>query len=127
MTLQNLNNAFETVEKCLNWMGYIPVVGTLSGCARYSFGELQFTMAIAIAAINYVGAVFAENEERQRNLESRTVKSLEYAVHGCLNMGRAFLEIVPFVSLVTCLPYDLRGEKWMVYADTENHPRLAVQ
>lgn len=125
MTLQNLNRSFETVESCLNWMGYIPVVGTFSACVRYSLGDAQLTVAIAIGAINYVGSVFAANEERQHDLESRAVKSLEYAVHGCLNMGRAFLEFVPFVSLVTCVPYDVMGRKWLVYTDrAENLPRL---
>lgn len=126
MTLQSLNQSFETVEKFLNVLGYIPVVGSFSACARYSYGELQFTMAVAISAINYVGSVFAENEEKQRKLESRAVKSLEYAVHGCLNMGRALLEILPLVSLATCLPYDLMGRKWMVYTNlTEQPERIA--
>ncbi|WP_068469449.1 hypothetical protein [Candidatus Protochlamydia phocaeensis] len=115
MSLDSLNKNLQSIEHGLNIMGYIPIVGTFSACIRFTYGKMEMITGLAVSLISFTGSIFASDLQRQQALESRAIKAIEYSLHGWLNMGRCFLEIIPFISLVTCLPYDLSGRKIIVY------------
>lgn len=120
--INSINDISVPLEKGLNIAGYIPVVGTISAVVRATIAKVQMTVGAVMAGLNYLGSILARDPQRQQELEKRAVKSLEFVGHGVLNAIRAIFEFVPFVSLVTCLPYDLYGRKPLVYT---SYPEFA--
>jgi hypothetical protein len=108
----NLNKTLNAFEKGLNIAGYIPVVSTFSGSFRASYGKLEVIAAVAAAALMAVRALFLNAEDRNQELKKAVEVLVHYSLHGLANIMRAALEIFPFVSLVTCLPYDLLGKRF---------------
>ncbi len=107
-TEKELNNIQGVVETGLNYAGYIPLVSTLSGAIRINYGKIEVIGAIASAALIAIRA-FANDSQTERaeqlNLALQVITA--YSLHGIANIFRGILEMVPFLSLVTCLPYDL--------------------
>jgi len=122
--IQNdLNKTLNSFEHGLNIAGFFPIVSTISGSLRISYGKLEVIGAIAAAALIAVRALFLVNAS-DRDLEYK--KAIEifinYSLHGCANIIRGMMEVFPFVSLVTCLPYDLMGNRFAYPVIRQNSP-----
>jgi hypothetical protein len=117
----NLNKTLNDFEHGLNIVGYVPFVACISGSLRISYGKLEIIGAVAIAAIVAIRALFINNAvERDRELRRAAEILIYYSAHGFANIGRGMIEVVPLLSLVTCLPYDLLGKR-MAYSTQEQH------
>ncbi|MCH9613481.1 MAG: hypothetical protein SP1CHLAM54_04840 [Chlamydiia bacterium] len=92
-------------EKALNFPGYIPCVGTLSGGARLILGQVQIALGALCAIGTAVASVVSEVETEKKELWTEAEHSLEFAVHGIANCVRGTIEAMPCVNLIT-LPYD---------------------
>lgn len=101
-----LDITLTTFETGLNYAGYVPIVSSFSAVVRAEYGKIEIICGIAAAVFFAVRALLAEGAQKEF-LWKRSEDSLEYVAHGFANIIRAVFECVPFVSLVTCLPYDL--------------------
>ncbi len=109
----SIDNAFGWFEHGLNIAGYIPLVSTISGGIRIGFGKLEVIGAIAVAAFTAIKALFNPDPiEKHLQLDKAAKILVKYSLHGAANVLRGTLEVFPFVSLVTCLPYDLAGNRF---------------
>jgi hypothetical protein len=109
----NLNKTLNDFEAGLNIAGYFPIVSTFSGSLRISYGKLEIIGAIAVAALIAVRALFLTNDsDRNREFRKAVEVLIDYSLHGFANIMRGTIEVAPFVSLVTCLPYDLWGHRF---------------
>jgi hypothetical protein len=118
MTLTNtekeLNHIQSVVETGLNYAGYIPLVSSLSGSLRIQYGKIEVIGAIATGALLAGQAFFEQNgEERSKKLNRAVEVLTTYATHGVANIFRGILEMIPFLSLVVCLPYDLMKNRFI--------------
>ncbi len=106
--IQNrLDRALYNVEQGLNTAGYIPLVSTVSGALRANLGKLEIIGSVAAGSLLAIKALFNPTAEgRNRELDKAVEIVITYSLHGLANIFRAILEIFPFVSLATCLPYD---------------------
>ncbi len=108
-----IDSGFEWFEHGLNTAGYLPIVSTVSGSLRVSFGKLEVIGAIVVAAFIAIKALFNPDPiEKYLQLEKATQILVKYSLHGAANVLRGTLEIFPLLSLVTCLPYDLSGKRF---------------
>jgi hypothetical protein len=127
----NLNKTLNSFEGGLNIAGYVPVVSTFSGALRINYGKLEVIGAIAAAVLITFRALFLVNaSDRDRELKRAIDVFTCYSLHGVANMIRGILEIVPFVSLATCLPYDLSDKRFAYPVDArslENQPVFGEQ
>lgn len=118
-----LDNTFGHFEQGLNIAGYIPLVSSLSGGLRFEYGKLEIIGALAAAAIMCINALFnSDASEKAVLLNKAGEVVIKYSLHGVANMVRGLFEIVPFVSLVTCLPYDLMGSRFAYIRESSNYP-----
>lgn len=109
----NLNKTLNTFEKGLNIAGYFPIVSSFSGLLRINYGKLEIIGGIVAAALIAVSALFlADASERHREFSKAVKVFTDYSLHGFSNIIRGTIEALPFVSLVTCLPYDLLGNRF---------------
>jgi hypothetical protein len=92
-------------EEALNLLGYIPMISIVSAALRTLGGKLQ-----AIGGLFFAAWHFFKIKPYQAKM------GLEYFLHGVFNIVRALIEAVPFLSLVTCLPYDRIFKKRFKYA-----------
>jgi len=95
------------IEEILNVCGYVPFIGTFFAIFRSILGKIQFFGGCAIAL--YAAITTKEHVKRI---------ALNFILHGLLNIGRSFLEFIPFLSLVTCLPYDHYSKKKILKYET---------
>lgn len=126
----NLNKTLNSFEGGLNVAGYVPIVSTFSGTLRIAYGKLEVIGAIVAAALIAVRALFLNNaHDRERELRDAVKVLINYSLHGYANIIRGTLEVIPLVSLVTCLPYDLSGKRFAypVNLPAENQPLLGRQ
>ncbi|NGX58614.1 MAG: hypothetical protein K940chlam3_01521 [Chlamydiae bacterium] len=86
----------------LNSLGYIPIVGTYSAIGlRVPLAVVELIAGVGLGALA-VGSY--ANGLGNNGLGGTATKLMK---EGCLNLARTAFEIVPFVSLGTCLPYDI--------------------
>jgi hypothetical protein len=92
----------ETFEKGLNIVGYFPYIGTVSAYLRANYSALEIIAGVAIA-------IFATGMHIQQNPNAAIYLALGGTLlfHGILNRIRAVFESIPFLPLITTLPYDL--------------------
>ena len=114
----NLNKTLNSFEGGLNIAGYVPIVSTFSGALRANYGKLEVIGAIVAGALIAVRALFLVNASDQDRELKRAIDVFTcYALHGVANIIRGVLEVIPLVSLVTCLPYDLSGKRFAYPVD----------
>jgi hypothetical protein len=107
VSYRSLNRFLEDLEaKVLNILGYIPIVSTLSGAFRFFLGKLEFLGSLLFALLKVFLGVFTTQTPSKRSHFSEAGYLLSYAIHALFNMFRGCLEMIPFLSLVTCLLYD---------------------
>ena len=117
-----LNNAMAPFEQGLNIAGYIPLVSTVSGVLRHSYGKMEIIAGVAAGALFAIVALFNPNAQaRQKGLQKAVEVMMTYSLHGIANICRAWIEVVPFLSLVTCLPYDLMGKRFAYPQENPGH------
>ncbi len=116
----NLDHLYNDLEKKLfNPIGYIPVVGTLSGLVRASYGTLQGTVAsIGLVVEPILGALSSNRADSIRHYDAMGA-CLEHQIHGLLNVTRGTVELVPFLPWLVCVPLDLAGG---IYSYRSNLP-----
>lgn len=91
----------ETFEKGLNFIGYIPVIGSLGAGARTIYAKIEAIAGIALLALS-VGLSVGGNTNHLYTSVGGTLLG-----HAILNGIRSLFEMVPFVALASTLPYDL--------------------
>lgn len=108
-----LDDALTQFEYGLNVVGYVPLISTISSGIRMTYGNVEVIGAIAAAAILAIKALFTSDSEARSELFNQSGKVLaKYSLHGLANCLRSLFESVPFLSLITCLPYDLAGNRF---------------
>ncbi len=109
----SLDNWLEKIEPGLNIAGYFPVISSVSGPLRMVLGQCEIIGGLAAAAFMAIAALFNPNaRERQHQLNKALEIAVKYTLHGGANLFRGGIEMIPFASLVTCLPYDLLGNRF---------------
>ena len=106
---ESLDKTLYTFEQGLNIAGYIPLVSTFSGSLRISYGKVEVIGSVVAAVLTAFVALcnYHDAEARQRGLGKALEILTTYSLHGIANIFRGTIESVPFLSLFTCLPYDL--------------------
>lgn len=91
----------ETIERGLNVVGYIPLIGSLSAGVRDTYATAEAIAGIALIAFA-IGSSIQGNPQPLYTVVGGTLLG-----HAILNGIRSLFEAVPFVALVTTLPYDI--------------------
>lgn len=104
LTKEQLAKTLAKGEEALNLIGYIPMISILSAAVRTLGGKLQALLGLSLAVFSLIAGIMASKGKIRHFLNFRT--SIEHFLHGLFNMLRAVIEAVPFLSLITCLPYD---------------------
>jgi hypothetical protein len=121
-----VDRTLASVEHGLNIAGYIPLFGvsTVSGMIRIAYGKLEIIGGVATSAIMGLAALFKSGErERERGLREAFETFGNYSCHGLANIARGVIEAIPFLSLITCLPYDLMGYRFTYLPNEQRHYR----
>ena len=109
---------FETIlargEESLNLVGYVPFLSIASGALRSLGGLVQLILGFGFAIGYFCAFRYGKQRKIQHLLYVKT--SLGYGFHGIANWLRAKIEIIPFFSLVFCLPYDRYFKKRFKYS-----------
>jgi hypothetical protein len=110
MDVYTSNRIADNLEKkYLNRIGYIPAVGSVSASVRGTVGLAQLVTGVSVTALSVpaalIGSTLGQDEFAKRSFK-RVDSYSHLALHGALNCGRAALESVPFLPLMTTLPYD---------------------
>jgi hypothetical protein len=117
LDLTTLDSALNAFEGGLNVLGYIPgqilnTFGLEKGNLRFNFGLVQTITALGVSILGYAATLMRPNQtEFFTNI---SVKALEYAAHGALNVIRSRLEKAELTMLL--LPYDIYNRKVLSYA-----------
>lgn len=107
------DDAMTQFENAMNVAGYVPILSTISGGLRMTYGNIEVVGAIVAAAFLAIQALFTSDSSAKSDLFNQSGKVLvKYSLHGFANCIRSVFESVPFLSLVTCLPYDLMGNRF---------------
>lgn len=114
ITQEILAKTFAKGEAALNLIGYIPMVSTLSAGVRMLGGKLQVVIGFCFGIYSLAVGIKSSRGKIRHFVNFRTC--VEHFVHGILNMLRALIEAVPFLSLILCLPYDHFFKKRFKYA-----------
>lgn len=91
----------ETFEKGLNFIGYIPVVGSFGATVRDKYAAIEAITGIALLALS-IGSTLQGNPNPLYSAIGWTLLG-----HSILNGIRSLFEAVPFVAIFTTLPYDI--------------------
>jgi hypothetical protein len=122
---RDLDQNLATFERVLNIPGYIPGVATVSAPFRAAYGKILIIGALFTAAITTLIKLkdSRSNTESQRIISEGITLFTNYALHGVVNIGRAFLEATSILGLCLCLPYDLSGHRFSYpYERPTTHP-----
>lgn len=120
--IQNINTACQHFEAGLSVAAMIPGVNFISASIRKQFATCQIIAGLASTILNYTGSLFCSDNERSKLYEQRAAQSIEYVKHGVLNLGRAFLEFIPFVG-IGLVAIDQTAGKMYYYKDlTQQNP-----
>ena len=93
-----------TTENALNLVGYIPMISAISGAVRLTGSKLQMLGGLLGTLYYLLKGSYAKSKKLHSFQNCRL--SIEQILHGVLNLCRGMIEVVPFLSLVLCLPYD---------------------
>ncbi len=101
----DIDSTLANFEKDLNFVGYIPIASSFSGALRVAFGKIEVIAGVVLGAISGIKSLFYNGQQKEQEWK-HAVSLFNYSLHGIANIFRGILECIPFVSLVTCLPYD---------------------
>lgn len=83
--------------RCLDPLGYIPGVSTVTGTARTVLAVAQIVSATVLAIIGCVSA--ARNPLNQDPWQFKW--AADAFCHGCANLARGWVEIIPLINMIT--------------------------
>jgi hypothetical protein len=118
---QHLEMLLVKAEEALNLVGYIPVISAFSGAVRSVGGIVQIIFGLLFALAHFLKIRFLKAPNIRSILGIKD--GLAHGFHGLANFIRAKIELVPFLSLFTCLPYDRILNKRFKYA-SESIPEV---
>lgn len=123
----NLDSLYNDLEReVLNPIGYIPVLGSLTGVCRIAYGSLQCTISpIGTFIENMCGLLTSDRANSIRHYDGAGA-SAEHTIHGALNMIRGAVELVPLLPLITCAPLDASGFKYRYRSQMGEHKIVPV-
>ena len=101
-------------EESLNLVGYVPFLSTVSGALRSLGGIAQLIVGFSCAIGYFCSFRYSKQSKVKHLLHLKT--SLSHGFHGIANWLRAKIEIIPFLSLIFCLPYDRFFKKRFKYS-----------
>ncbi len=108
-----LEKALAKAEAALNLVGYIPMISLLSAAVRSFGGFLQLVLGLCLAIVYFFKLRLSNSRKVECFFHFKT--GFAHVLHGICNIVRAKIEAVPFLSLVTCLPYDRLLKKRFKY------------
>jgi hypothetical protein len=118
----SLDSSLEKFEHALNIAGYVPLVSSVSGVIRAVLGKIEVIGGIATGAILAIAALFNPHaSQRHAQLNKAAEVAVKYSLHGVANLLRGTIEVFPLLSLVTCLPYDLMGNRFSYFRENFNN------
>lgn len=88
------NIKLETTTSTLNEMGYAPLIGTFSGCARTLLGIVHTIGHLALTIFS---------KYRKRHLQETTL--------GLINIGRGIVEMIPALGNYLMVKIDMRRKE----------------
>lgn len=115
ITQWQLEKTLAKAEEALNLVGYIPLLSVISASVRSVGGKLQ-ALGGLLFALGCFGLGWFSPHHKKRKLFQLCRNGIEYLIHGLLNIFRSIFEAIPFLSLVTCLPYDRVLQKRFKYS-----------
>lgn len=121
-----MDQMFDSIDNnFLNPIGYIPFAGTISSPVRSNIGYSQVAVGAISSLFHFAIAMNSKSEQQMNKHLDLMDRSFEYVIHGALNQARALFEAVPFLALVTTLPYDLAYNPVLPYnsGSEENNMR----
>ena len=101
-------------EESLNLVGYVPFLSVASGALRSLGGLLQLILGFSFAIGYFCAFRYSKQRKIQHLLYMKT--GFSHGFHGIANWLRAKIEIIPFLSLLVCLPYDRFFKKRFKYS-----------
>ena len=123
---RDLDRSLSAFEKGLNIAGYIPFVSSISGPCRIVYGKVLVIGSIAASVLSAFDKLQHAHDTagRQQALKGAVEIFMTYSLHGISNIFRGIIESTPFLSLITCLPYDLLAQRFAYPYEPArpNHP-----
>jgi hypothetical protein len=118
MTVQisSLDYGLKSTEKVFNKAGYVPFLSTLSGAFRLIGGLIEVITGVVFSIFNAIAMAAARDPKNKDFYKKNVYLGMMYSGHGVANIVRSFVEIFPFVNLVTikydkvfriCYPYEV--------------------
>jgi hypothetical protein len=102
------------IEEAFDYFGYIPIVSTISGGLRIQFGNLEMIAGIAFSVLAGLAFIFTRKEEFRKG----SVSTLDFVVHGAVNVCRGFIECHRYFNLICALhDYFVRGKDLRIVYD----------
>ena len=89
----------DKVDRALNVVTCVPVIGGLGAVARFEWGKVQAVSGVAVGIFSAVAASVTKNPETKLQFKKLAVFGSEHAMHGCLNILKSIGEM--FLSVAT--------------------------
>lgn len=86
-------------EEFLDDGGGVPIVSTATGSVRFVYGTIQLLTAFALKTIAIFGTSFAASKDMGK-WEKFNNRASYHMLEGAKNMGRALIEVIPFINLL---------------------------
>src|SRR5262245_10635854 len=106
-----------SLEKGARVFDWIPYVSTISGVVRFIAGKIQALVGLIMAAVGFIGSLCASDPHTAKKFRKMMHSGLEHAVHGCANMLRGAIAMVPFGGNAILLVWDLCGARFKYSAE----------
>lgn len=94
------------MDNVLKFSGAIPFVNLVSGPIQIVYGKIQVILGAGSFFLHYGFSLAQSDKEKERILEAKAIKSLEYVGHGVLNIIRG-IAVIFFLGLPILLIYDM--------------------
>lgn len=107
-----------TAENALNLVGYIPMISALSGAIRLAGAKVQMLGGVLATVFLLLKGIYGKSFKAHNFQKCRL--AIEQILHGAFNFCRALVELVPFLSLFLCLPYDRLLHRRLKYTYEES-------
>ena len=118
--LESLDRGLAGAEKALNVLGWVPFVSSVSGAVRMSAGKVMVVAFAVLSALTYIMAYMSNNQKLMDKADQFT----QYIWHGFANVGRGFVESIPFLGNVCTILYDSEPAARMCYPNEPLSSRM---
>ncbi|MBS4167995.1 hypothetical protein [Parachlamydia sp. AcF125] len=93
VVLDTINDKCRLVEKGLNMLECVPVVGMLSSALRVKIAYVQAMVGLAsfaVGSIGFVAGMCLRSQKWQKRFKSVLLFGVEHQIHGALNILRGY-------------------------------------